>query len=172
MSSQLWFRRGILDAKSCKLQFKKYGKKLGAPWEEVFQNVKAETLSAEFKQYLSGLRSVFGNDAPNYGLQLTVLDGPTSFHERSLQKISIVIMLALLIIIGMALLLFIAAMIATFVFILIYSVSMPIALKIGLVVLLIVSVITELSVWRFIADITAYCECGTCVAIRKQQGRG
>jgi len=64
------------------------------------------------------------------------------------KKTLIVIRLALLIIVALALLLFIATVIAALVLGLVYSASLPVSLKAGLVALLIVAVIAELALYR------------------------
>jgi membrane protein YdbS with pleckstrin-like domain len=64
------------------------------------------------------------------------------------KKTLIVIRLTLLIIVALALLLFIATVIAALVLGLVYSASLPVGLKVGLVALLIVAVIAELELYR------------------------
>jgi len=64
------------------------------------------------------------------------------------KKTLVVIRLALLIIVALALLLFIATVIAALVLGLVYSASLPVSLKVGLVALLIVATTSELELYR------------------------
>ena len=64
------------------------------------------------------------------------------------KKTLVVIRLALLIIVVLALLLFIATVIAALVLGLVYSASLPVSLKVGLVALLIVAMTAELELYR------------------------